>query len=192
MQTWTKGRSQSLIRILEPAKDKGNGTLKQGQDMWTFNPKINRVIKLPPSMMAQSWMGSDFSNNDLAKSDSILVEYTHKIVDRESHEGKTVYVLHSFPKPGAPVVWGMQELKIREDNILLEETFFDEQKIPVKRMTTQAITSLGGRIFPTIWTMYQVETPGGFTRLEHVQLEFLDHLPEEIFSLRNLRNPGRM
>ncbi|MFO7877254.1 MAG: outer membrane lipoprotein-sorting protein [Desulfovermiculus sp.] len=192
MRTWTQGRSQSLIRILAPSKDKGNGTLKKWEDMWTYNPKINRVIKLPPSMMAQSWMGSDFSNNDLAKSDSILKDYTHSIVDTGTHQGKTVYVIKSVPKPESPVVWGMQELKIREDFILLQETFFDEQEVPVKVMTTQDIRLLGGRLFPTVWTMRNSENQDEFTRLQHVQLEFLNQLPKELFTLRNLRNPGRL
>ena len=192
MRSWTQGRSQSLIRVLAPAKDRGNGTLKKAQDMWTYNPKINRAIKLPPSMMAQSWMGSDFSNNDLAKSDSILEDYTHRIVDTETHAGKIVYIIQSTPKPGAPVVWGMQELKIREDSILLQETFFDEERLPVKVMSTQDIQNLGGRLFPTIWIMRSSDSQEEYTRLHHVSLEFLDELPQRIFSLRNLRNPGRM
>ncbi len=192
MRSWTQGRSQSLIRILAPNKDKGNGTLKKGEDMWTYNPKINRVIKLPPSMMAQSWMGSDFSNNDLAKSDSILNDYTHQIMDTTTHQEKTVYVIKSIPKPQAPVVWGSQELKIREDFILLQETFFDEQNIPVKVLTTEDIKVLGGRLFPAVWTMQNSEKQDEFTYLKHTQLEFLDQLPPRLFTLRNLRNPGRL
>jgi hypothetical protein len=137
-------------------------------------------------------MGSDFSNNDLAKSDSLLEDYTHRIVGQEEHAGRTAYIIHSVPKPGAPVVWGLQELKIREDFILLEETFFDELKVPVKEMTTQAIKPLGGRLFPTVWTMRTLEDEDSFTRLEHIRLDFLDNLPERIFSLSSLRNPGRM
>ncbi|MGM0758754.1 MAG: outer membrane lipoprotein-sorting protein [Thermodesulfobacteriota bacterium] len=192
MRSWTQGRTQSLIRILAPNKDKGNGTLKKGEDMWTYNPKINRVIKLPPSMMAQSWMGSDFSNNDLAKSDSILNDYTHRIVDTTTRQEQTVYIIESKPKPQAPVVWGSQKLKIREDFILLQETFFDEQHIPVKVLTTEDIKMLGGRLFPTVWIMHNSEKQDEFTRLKHTQLEFLDQLPPRLFTLRNLRNPGRL
>jgi hypothetical protein len=86
----------------------------------------------------------------------------------------------------------MQELKIREDFILLQETFFDEQEVPVKVMTTQDIRLLGGRLFPTVWTMRNSENQDEFTRLQHVQLEFLDQLPNDLFTLRNLRNPGQL
>ncbi|MEJ2639739.1 MAG: outer membrane lipoprotein-sorting protein, partial [Desulfosarcinaceae bacterium] len=79
MDAWTRGTSESLIRITAPAKDAGNGTLKKGKEMWTYNPKVNRVLKLPPALMSQSWMGSDFSNNDLAKSDCIINDYTHTL-----------------------------------------------------------------------------------------------------------------
>ena len=126
MDAWTQGTSRSLVRITAPAKDRGNGTLKDGRDMWTYNPKVNRVIKLPPSLMSQSWMGSDFSNNDLAKSDSLLNDYTHALVQTETRDGHTVYVIKSMPLPAAPVVWGMQMLVIRDDRVMLSEEFFDE------------------------------------------------------------------
>ena len=107
IKTWTRGQTDSLFYIDAPAKDHGNGTLKKGREMWMYNPKINRVIKVPPSMMSQSWMGSDFSNNDLAKSDSLLTDYSHSIIGTETHDGLTVYLIKSMPKPEAPVVWGM-------------------------------------------------------------------------------------
>lgn len=191
MKAWTKGRSRSLIRILAPAKDRGNGTLKKKQEMWTYNPKINRVIKLPPSMMAQAWMGSDFSNNDLAKSDSLLEDYTHRITGSEVQGGKTVYHLESVPKPGAPVVWGMQRLKIREDSILLSEEFLDEELEPVKIMTTSAIQTMGGRLFPKVWIMKKSGAGDEYTRLNHHWVEFLADLPDRVFTLRSLRSPLR-
>jgi len=190
MKGWTKDETKSLIRILSPAKDKGNGTLKKGSDMWTYNPKINRVIKLPPSMMAQSWMGSDFSNNDLAKSDSILNDYTHEIIGRETHQDKTVLVVRSMPRPHAPVVWGMQELRIREDHILLSQEFFDEDLEPVKIMTTSGLEVMDGRLFPRTWVMRKSDARDEYTRLVHQEIEFLDGLPERLFSLSRLRNPA--
>ena len=96
IKAWTRGRKDSLFYIDSPPKDHGNGTLKKGREMWMYNPKINRVIKVPPSMMSQSWMGSDFSNNDLAKSDSLLTDYTHSIIGTESHNGKKVYSINGW------------------------------------------------------------------------------------------------
>ena len=187
MTAWTKGTDRSLIRITEPAKDEGNGTLKKGYEMWTYNPKINRVIKLPPAMMAQSWMGSDFSNNDLAKSDSILNDYTHTLTGTETREDHTVYVIEALPRPAAPVVWGKQVLKIRDDHILLEETFFDEEMAPVKRMTARDIRMLGGRLFPGVWRMSKVDQEQEYTELRYHQLAFLEDLPERLFTINALK-----
>lgn len=187
MRAWTKGTDKSLIRITAPPKDTGNGTLKIGHEMWTFNPKVNRVIKLPPALMAQSWMGSDFSNNDLAKSDSILNDYTHSLAGTEAHDGHTVYVIESIPKPAAPVVWGKQVLKIRDDHILLAETFFDEALQPVKRMTAGDIQMMGGRLFPRTWRMQAVDRPEEFTLLRYHALSFWDDLPERLFTLNALK-----
>jgi outer membrane lipoprotein-sorting protein len=163
--------------------------LKRDDDMWIFNPKINRVIKLPPSMMSQSWQGSDFSNNDLAKSDNIIDQYTHKIIGTETHEGKTLFVIRSLPKPGAPVVWGMQELKIREDHILVEQAFFDEDRKPVKVLTMESIQMLGGRLYPVKWKMAQTDKQDEYTVLDYRSLQFGVRISERMFSRASLRNP---
>lgn len=188
---WTRGQKDSIFTIMAPARDEGNGTLKRGREMWTYNPRVNRVIKLPPSMMSQSWMGSDFSNNDLAKSDSILEDYTHSLAGTETHDGKTVYVIKSVPKPQAPVVWGMQILKIREDYVMLAEEFYDEDLKLVKAMTGEQIQMLGGKLFPKIWKMQKAGTDTEFTLLDYLELAFKDDLPDSIFSLSALQKPRR-
>lgn len=191
MDAWTKGQSDSLIRITAPSKDRGNGTLKQGREMWMFNPKVNRVIKLPPSMMSQAWMGSDFSNNDLAKTDSILNDYTHTLEKSETVDGKRVYWIKSIPKPQAPVVWGMQKMAIREDRIMLAQQFYDEDLKLVKSMTTHEIREMGGRLYPSRWRMEKTETPGSYTELSYSKLTFPDDLPNNVFTVANLKNPRR-
>ena len=191
IKAWTKGEKDSLFIIIAPAKDKGNGTLKRDREMWTYNPKINRVIKLPPSMMSQAWMGSDFSNNDLAKSDTIIGDYTHTVLDVETHDGKKVYVIESIPKPEVPVVWGMQKLKIREDGIMLSQAFYDEDFKLVKSMTCQQIQMLGGRLFPKIWKMNKAGVENEYTLLNYLELQFKKDLPDRLFTLSALRNPLR-
>lgn len=188
---WTRGQKDSLFYIESPPKDRGNGTLKRGREMWMYNPKVNRVIKVPPSMMSQSWMGSDFSNNDLAKSDSLLTDYTHSIFGTETHEGKNVYLIQCMPKPNAPVVWGMQKLKIREDLIWLQEVFYDEDLKPVKAMTTLEIQILGGKLYPKVWRMHKVDEPESFTELTYTSLEFKSTLPDSMFTQTNLRKARR-
>jgi outer membrane lipoprotein-sorting protein len=189
LKAWTQGQSDSIVIVTAPPKDRGNGTLKRGKEMWMYNPKVNRVIKVPPSMMSQAWMGSDFSNDDLAKSDSILDDYTHTLIGTETHEGKRVYVIKSMPRPAAPVVWGMQRLKIREDHILLQEGFYDEDLKLVKAMTGSQIQMMGGRLFPKVWRMQKAGVEDEYTELIYQELEFTDDLPDNLFTLTNLRNP---
>ena len=191
MKGWTKGRQSSLFFVEKPAKDAGNGTLKKGREMWSYNPKINRVIKLPPSMMSQSWMGSDFSNDDLAKSDSVLDDYLHAVKGRELVAGLTVYTIESMAKESAPVVWGKQELVIREDGVLLKQSFFDEEMVLVKEMTAEEIEQFDGRPFPRIWTMRRVEKKDRYTRLEYMELSFGDILDDRLFTLASLKNRRR-
>jgi len=191
IKAWTRGQKDSLFYIAAPPKDYGNGTLKKGREMWIYNPKINRVVKVPPSMMSQSWMGSDFSNNDLAKSDSLLLDYDHSIIGTETHEGKKVYIIKSLPKPNAPVVWGMQRLKIREDHIWLSEEFFDEEFQPVKIMTASEIQMMGDRLFPKVWRMQKVDEENRYTQLTYDALEFMSNLPDSLFTLSSLKQRRR-
>ena len=191
IKAWTKGIADSIFVIIAPPKDKGNGTLKKARQMWMFNPKVNRVMKLPPSMMSQAWQGSDFSNNDLSKTDSVVVDYLHTITGTETHQGKKVFLVKALPKPDAPVVWGMIRLKIREDHILLSQEYYDEDMVLVKAMTGSEIQMLGGRIFPKVWKMQKAERPEEYTLLTYESLEFKDDLPERLFTVSTLKNPDR-
>ncbi|MBN2431401.1 MAG: outer membrane lipoprotein-sorting protein [Acidobacteria bacterium] len=191
IRAWTRGQDDSIFTLLAPPKDEGNGTLLKDGEMWMYNPKVNRVIKLPPSMMSQAWMGSDFSNNDLSKSNTLLTDYTHEIVGTEEHEGKKVYVIKSMPKPQAPVIWGMQKMKVREDYIMLREEFYDEEMRLVKFMDANTIRPVDGKLFPMVWIMRKADTTGEFTRLDYLELAFVEDLPDRLFTLSSLRNPGR-
>ncbi len=191
IKAWTRGKKYSLFYIQSPPKDHGNGTLKKSREMWMYNPKVNRVIKVPPSMMSQSWMGSDFSNNDLAKSDSFVNDYIHSIVGTETHDGLKVFVIKSMPKPDAPVIWGMQMLKIREDLIWLSQEFFDEDFKSVKRMTTLEIQMMGGKLYPKVWRMRETDKEDRYTQLTYFSLTFKSDLPHSLFTLTSLRKARR-
>ena len=193
IKAWTRGREDSIFQITAPKKDKGNGTLKIGRDMWTYNPKINRVIKIPPSMMSQSWMGSDFSNNDLSKADTILNDYTHEIESTQTQDGVTVYEIKAVPKPDAPVIWGMQKLKVREDGILLAQAFYDEDMNVVKIMTTTDIKDIGGRRFPVKWTMRSMNADSreDYTLLAYDALQFDVPVQDRLFTVNALKKPLR-
>ncbi len=190
-KAWTQGEDESILFIIAPAKDQGNGTLLKNGQMWTFNPRINQVIKLPPSMMSQEWMGSDFSNNDLAKSNTLLVDYTHELIGTENEDGKKVYLIKSTPKPRAPVIWGMQKLRVREDYLILREEYYDEDMKLVKAMDASEIKPVGSKLFPMLWIMRKADKENEYTRLDYRELKFLDTLPDRLFTLSNLRNQER-
>jgi outer membrane lipoprotein-sorting protein len=191
IKAWTRGKKDSLFYIQSPPKDHGNGTLKKSREMWMYNPKVNRIIKVPPSMMSQSWMGSDFSNNDLSKSDSFVDDYIHSLAGSEIHEGQKVYVIKSMPKPDAPVIWGMQMLKIRQDNIWLSQEFYDEDLKPVKVMTTLQIQMMGGKLYPKVWRMREVDKEDHYTQLTYKSLTFKQSLPDSLFTQTSLRKARR-
>ena len=189
MKGWTQGHDKALARFIEPPKDAGNATLKLGNQTWIYNPKLNQVIKLPSSMMAQSWMGSDFSYNDLSKAEDLLTEYDHKIVATDSVDGHTVYTVEGVPKPGAPVVWGKQQAKVRDDGIFLEVTYFDQDMKPVRTMVTDKIGPIGGRNYPETVTMHPTDKPEQWTRLETTAGKFNTKVPDYFFTRSNLQNP---
>ena len=189
MDSWTRGDTDALVRFTAPAKDAGNATLKLDDDMWIFNPRLNQILKLPASMMAQSWMGSDFSYNDLAKANDILTEYTHKILSAGQQDGHMIYMIEAFPKPMAATVWGKQQIRIRDDGVLLGETYFDQDMKAVKIMTTEVVKNLGGRPYPVTIEMHKAGNDKEWTRIQFQQGHFDINIPDALFTQSNLRNP---
>ncbi len=189
MSAWTKGQDHSLVRVLEPKKDRGNATLTDTNSMWSYSPKINRVIKIPSSMMGQSWMGSDFSNKDVARADDIVDEYIHRILSTAEVDGHTIYEIESIPHEDAAVVWGREVLRIRDDHIVLEHSFYDQDNELVKRLTTLNITEMGGRMIATKQRMLRADSPDEWTELRVIMADYDVDLPDTLFTRSSLRNP---
>ncbi|MEH6515905.1 MAG: outer membrane lipoprotein-sorting protein [Halioglobus sp.] len=189
MKAWTAGDKQTLVRVLEPRKDAGNGTLSLDGNMWTFTPKINRVIKVPSSMMGQNWMGSDFSNKDVSKNTDIIDQYNHTILEQREQDGHTVYVIESVPHEEAAVVWGKEVLAVRDDWVLLTQQFWDQDGVLVKTLEAKNIETKSGRAVPTVLRMSKRETPEEWTELRTAEIEFDIELSANLFTLSNLRNP---
>jgi outer membrane lipoprotein-sorting protein len=189
MESWNKGDKLSLVRVTEPKRDAGNATLLSDSSMWTFSPKINRVIKIPSSMMSQSWMGSDFSNKDIAKSTDIIDQYEHELTATHERDGHRFYTITSVPHEDAAVVWGKEVITIRDDYVLMEEQFWDQDGELVKSLQTLDVAVMGGRPVARVMRMGKVDTPGEWTQLTAVSIEFDLELPDSLFTLANLRNP---
>lgn len=189
LEGWTRGMKDSLIRFVYPPRDADNATLKLDNEMWIFTPKLNRVTKLPASMMTQSWMGSDFSYNDLARSDQTLEHYTHTLVETRQQDGRNVYIIEAIPKPNAPVVWGKEVAKIRDDYVILENVFYDQSMQEVKRLQTLKVEDIDGRPFPTVMRITNADEPDKWTEIRTSQVLIDIDLPDYLFTLANLQRP---
>ncbi len=189
MRVWTKGQKKSLVRVTAPKKDKGNSTLMDDNTMWSYSPKVNRVIRIPSSMMGQSWMGSDFSNKDVSRADDIIERYTHTLLGIEEVDGVTVYEIEAIPKEDAAVVWGKEILKVRADRVLVLEAFYDQDGLLVKSMTALEIGERGGRTIAVRQRMQKVAAPDEWTEMEILQTDYDIELSDRLFTLSNLRNP---
>jgi len=189
METWTQGEKRSLIRVTAPPKDRGNGTLMDDNNMWSFSPKINRVIKVPSSMMGQSWMGSDFSNKDISRADDIVDQYDHTLLSESQVDDHIAYEIQSIPHEEAAVVWGKEVLVVRNDNVLIEHRFYDQDNELVKTLRTLEIGEMGGRTVALHQRMEKVDTSDEWTEIIVDSVEFDVELSDNVFTLSNLRNP---
>ena len=189
MQAWTQGDKTSLVRVTEPKKDAGSGTLILDQNMWTYSPKINRIIKVPSSMMNQSWMGSDFSNKDISKSTDIIDQYDHRLIGSEEKQGHFFYTIESVPHEEAAVVWGKEVLVIRDDFVMMRQEFWDQDDILVKELNALEVALMDGREIATHLRMNKVESPDEWTDMLVNSVDFDVELAASIFTLSNLRNP---
>jgi outer membrane lipoprotein-sorting protein len=189
MKSWSSGQKNSLVRVTAPPKDSGNGTLLKDNNMWTYTPKINRVIKVPSSMMGQSWMGSDLSNKDINKSTDIIDQYDHTLLETREQDDHQLWVVESIPHEDAAVVWGREVVIIRDDYVLMEQQFWDQDNILVKTFTTTEVKEMGGRPVASVMRMQEVEKDGQWTEIRVDDVEFDIDIPANLFTLSSLRNP---
>ncbi|MGE0589915.1 MAG: outer membrane lipoprotein-sorting protein [Cyclobacteriaceae bacterium] len=188
VKTWSKGTSYSLILITSPARDKGTVFLKRKKEIWNWVPSIERNIKLPPSMMMQSWMGSDFTNDDLIKESSIVEDYSHSIVGDSIILNREAYKIQLIPKPESAVVWGKIYSWIdKKDFIELRTEMYDEDGYLVNEVRFSDIKSLGGRMLPAKMEYIPVDKPGNRTVVEYSDVQYNISITEDFFSLQNMK-----
>ncbi len=188
MNVWMRRPEKSFIRILSPAKEKGIGSLRINNEMWNYLPKVERTLKVPPSMMLQPWMGSDFSNDDLVKESSVVDDYKHNMNITEQFNNQTIYRIESIPKPDAAVVWGKLVYMVRTSDLMpLRLDYFDERDRLIKTLTFSRIEKLDNRLIPTVWKMQSTAKPENSTTVKIIKAKFNQDIPEKIFTLRNLR-----
>jgi outer membrane lipoprotein-sorting protein len=167
MLSWSEGTKKSFIKVTYPERDKGVTFLRLDNEMWQYVPKVERVIKIPPSMMLQSWMGSDFTNDDLAKESSIVNDYTSKLLA----ETKTDYKIECIPRPDAAVTWGKVIMWVAKGTYVpIREEFYDEEGVLIRVMTFENVQKLPDRSFPFRWVMTpQTEDKKGNTTVINVK-----------------------
>lgn len=188
LKGWAKGTNYSLLYITYPAKEKGQVFLKRDNEMWNYIPSIERMIKLPPSMMMQSWMGSDMTNDDLVKGASIVKDYTHKIVKEEKIGDYGCYVIELTPKEEAAVVWGKILSWVSKKGFMtLKNEYYDEDNYLVNSEKLTNIKNVGDRIMPTRFEIVPVEKPNQKTILEFTSIKFEVDIDDKFFSIQNMK-----
>jgi outer membrane lipoprotein-sorting protein len=187
MRAWSLGMNKTFIRILEPKKEEGITTLRIGNEMWNYLPKINKVMKIPPSMMMSSWMGSDFTNDDLVKEFTFLESYHFELVTPDSPEKGLVYI-NCVPKEGLPIVWGHVLIAAqRTDAMPVWQKYFDEKGTLVREILFQEVKPFGSRRIPSVMELIPRTKEGQKTVLRYLEARFDVDLDPDIFTLRNLR-----
>ncbi len=187
MKVWALEPDYALIYITEPARDKGTATLKRKKEIWNYLPNIQKIIKIPPSMMNQSWMGSDFTNDDLVREASYEKDYEHTLLGTTKWEGYDCYKIFSIPKPTAGVVWSKVISFITKDSYMqLKSEFYDEEDKLVKVFIGSEIKEFDGRRIPSKWEMIPLNKEGNKTVLEYKKVKFNIKIDESFFSQQNM------
>ncbi|HEY4786794.1 MAG TPA: outer membrane lipoprotein-sorting protein [Bacteroidales bacterium] len=188
-KSWAKGNDYSLAIVTDPAKERGQTFLKRKNEIWNWVPSIQKMIKLPPSMMSQGWMGSDFSNDDLLKESSIVEDYEHSLLGTDKLEGQECYKIKLTPKPNAPVVWGSIIKWIsKADYFQLRSEYYDEDGILIKTESASIIRQMGDRRIPTHIEIIPKDKPGNKTLVDIQKAIFNKPIEDSFFSQQNMKN----
>jgi outer membrane lipoprotein-sorting protein len=189
VKTWMKGSGYAMILILSPVKDKGTVFLKRKKEVWNWLPTLERSIKLPPSMMSQSWMGTDFTNDDLVKESSVVEDYDHSVLGDTLIFEKDCYIIQMIPKPEAAVVWGKLIVCIdKKDFIELHSRFYDEDGILINTMNAFDIKEMDGRLIPTRLEMIPSDKKNQKTEIFYKKIFFNRTIEDTYFTLDKMRN----
>lgn len=189
VSTWVKGRDLAMILVLSPVKDKGIVYLKRKKEVWNWLPALEKMIKLPPSMMSQSWMGTDFTNDDLVKESSIVEDYNHSIVGDTVINKRTCYIIQMIPKPEAAVVWGKLLVCIdKTDYLELHTRFYDEDGSLVNTMNAFDIKLMDGRLIPTRFEMLPADKPGQKTNMIYKSIQYNRKMDDAFFTTEKMKN----
>ncbi len=184
MEMWTSEMNKTFVRILSPKKDAGIATLKRGRDMWNYFPKINKIIKIPPSMMMGAWMGSDFTNDDMVKEASLIDDYNAEIIS----EDKAYYNIELRPKKETVTVWGKIILKIRKSDKIVEvQDFFNEKGKKVRTMLMEDVKEMGGKIIPTRIVLIPLNKKKQKTVVIYKEASFNNLVKQNVFTRKNLQ-----
>ncbi len=185
---WSEGDDYAMILITSPSKDRGTTFLKRGKEIWNWVPSIERTIKLPPSMMSQDWMGTDFKNDDLVKQNSMVADYDHKLLGEETIDGYKTYKVELTPKPDAAVVWGKVVLWIDKDEYMeLRGEFYDEDGFLVNEMHGKEPKVFDGKMLPSIMEMVPADKEGQKTVMSYDDLQFDIDITPDFFTVRNMK-----
>lgn len=185
---WIKGNNLSMILILSPAKDKGISFLKRKKEVWNWMPALERTIKLPPSMMSQNWMGTDFTNDDLVRESSVLEDYTHTIIGDTVIQNRDCYVVNMIPKPEAGVVWSKVIVCIdKKDFIELHSRFYDDNDQLINTMNCYDIRLMGDRLIPTRFEMIPQDKKGQKTEMIYKTVIYNRPISDDFFSMENMK-----
>ena len=191
LETWAKGRDLSMVRILEPQKEKGTGTLRSGENIWNYLPKVQRVVKVPGSMMGGAWMGSHFTHDDLVKQSRMAESFTYAKTFDGTRGGQQVVELTLTAKPDAAVVWGKVVLTVRAGDLTpLQMLYYDEDLQLSRTMSFSDVRRFGDRTLPAVVRITPTDKPKESTEIVYHQLEFGVSLPDSFFSLQSLQNLG--
>ncbi|MCB9169410.1 MAG: outer membrane lipoprotein-sorting protein [Flavobacteriales bacterium] len=189
MKTWSKGDDLFMILVTSPAKDAGTAFLKRGKDLWNWVPAVERNVKLPPSMMSQNWMGTDFTNDDLVREANVKNDYDHRIEGEEDQQGRKCWKIRMTPHEDAGVVWDHVLVWIdQQDYLQLRSEFYDEDGALVNTMVNSDIRTMGGRTIPAKMEMTPADKPGHKTVITYTDLEYDVPITDDFFTVQQMRN----
>jgi outer membrane lipoprotein-sorting protein len=188
VKTWMKGSTFAMILVQSPAKDKGIVYLKRKKEVWNWMPSLEKIIKLPPSMMSQSWMGTDFTNDDLVKESSVVNDYDHSIIGDTTIDNRSCHIIQMIPKPEAAVVWGRLIVCIdKKDFLELHTKFYDEDGRLINIMNAYEVKVMDGRLIPTRFEMIPAEKRSQKTVMVYNSVQYNKPIDDIFFTTEKMK-----
>lgn len=186
-KSWIEGVDRSFTEFLSPPREKGTKMLKIEDNLWTYSPATDRIIRISGHMLRQSVMGSDLSYEDMMEDPKLHRIYEPVLEKEDTLQNRKCWVLFLKAKK-KDVAYQTRRLWVDKDRYIpLKEELYAKSGRLLKRMEIKEVMKIQGKWQAKRAVFKDMLKSGKGTEFIVEDIQLNAKIPSYIFSKAALR-----